>query len=187
MAPRPVIPDAALDRFLDRLFAVTPKHRRSSRIQPGAAVILFPRLADPSLSGIPVMLRLLSSAFLLLVCSMPASAEQVPQATSDRIELAQAQPAPARRARATGRTGRHGSRRRCASRAGRTDRQRCGCDRARQRGPQQHHDAAQAERRHLSQRHGADRRQLVARHHLHRCHHVQPQGQRPDHRRHLRL
>jgi hypothetical protein len=53
------------------------------------------RFVDPSLSGISVMPRLLSSALLLLVCSMPANAEQVPQATTDRIELAQAQPAPA--------------------------------------------------------------------------------------------
>jgi len=39
------------------------------------------------------MQRLLSSALLLLVCSMPARAEQVPQAASDVIQLAQAQPA----------------------------------------------------------------------------------------------
>src|ERR1700712_4396781 len=41
------------------------------------------------------MQRLLSSALLLLVCSMPVNAEEVPQAATDRIELAQAQPAPA--------------------------------------------------------------------------------------------
>ena len=39
------------------------------------------------------MQRLLSSALLLLVCSMPANAETVPQAASDSVQLAQAQPA----------------------------------------------------------------------------------------------
>jgi hypothetical protein len=39
------------------------------------------------------MQRLLSSALLLLVCSMPATAETVPQAASDSVQLAQAQPA----------------------------------------------------------------------------------------------
>ncbi|MBX9649956.1 MAG: FecR domain-containing protein [Xanthobacteraceae bacterium] len=39
------------------------------------------------------MQRLLSSALLLLVSSMPATAETVPQATSDQVQLAQAQPA----------------------------------------------------------------------------------------------
>ena len=41
------------------------------------------------------MLRLLSSAFVLLVCSMPANAEDVPAAPSGVVQLAQAQPAPA--------------------------------------------------------------------------------------------
>lgn len=40
------------------------------------------------------MQRLLSSALLLLVCSMPATAETLSQAASDPIQLAQAQPAP---------------------------------------------------------------------------------------------
>jgi hypothetical protein len=39
------------------------------------------------------MQRLLSSALLLLVCSMPATAETIPLAASDTIQLAQAQPA----------------------------------------------------------------------------------------------
>lgn len=48
------------------------------------------------------MLRLLSSALLLLVCSMPARAEQALQASPDLIQLAQAQPAqPAAPATAT--------------------------------------------------------------------------------------
>jgi hypothetical protein len=41
------------------------------------------------------MLRLLSSAFVLLVCSMPATAEDVPAAPPSVVQLAQAQPAPA--------------------------------------------------------------------------------------------
>lgn len=41
------------------------------------------------------MLRLLSSAFVLMVCSMPAKAEDVPAAPSRVVQLAQAQPAPA--------------------------------------------------------------------------------------------
>lgn len=39
------------------------------------------------------MLRLLRPALLLLVCSMPANAETIPQAASDATQLAQAQPA----------------------------------------------------------------------------------------------
>jgi hypothetical protein len=38
--------------------------------------------------------RLLSLALLLLVCSMPANAEDIPRAASDPVQLAQAQPAP---------------------------------------------------------------------------------------------
>jgi len=41
------------------------------------------------------MQRLLSLALLLLVCSMPANAEDLPAASSDPVQLAQAQPAPA--------------------------------------------------------------------------------------------
>jgi hypothetical protein len=41
------------------------------------------------------MQRLLSLALLLLVCSMPANAEEIPAAASDPVQLAQAQPAPA--------------------------------------------------------------------------------------------
>ena len=41
------------------------------------------------------MLRLLSSAFVLLVCSMPAKAEDIPAAPPGVVQLAQAQPAPA--------------------------------------------------------------------------------------------
>jgi hypothetical protein len=50
-------------------------------------------LVTPSLFGIPVMQRLLSFALLLLVCSMPARAANIPQAASDTIQMAQAQPA----------------------------------------------------------------------------------------------
>jgi hypothetical protein len=49
----------------------------------------------PRLFGIPVMLRLLSSAFVLLVCSMPANADDIPAGPSGVVQLAQAQPAPA--------------------------------------------------------------------------------------------
>src|SRR5436309_2424027 len=41
------------------------------------------------------MLRLLSLTLLLLVCSMPAKAEDIPAAPSDPVQLAQAQPVPA--------------------------------------------------------------------------------------------
>jgi hypothetical protein len=41
------------------------------------------------------MQRLLSLTLLLLVCSMPARAEDIPAAPSDPVQLAQAQPAPA--------------------------------------------------------------------------------------------
>ena len=44
------------------------------------------------------MQRLLSLALLLLVCSMPANAEDIPAAPSDPVQLAQAQPAPAQAA-----------------------------------------------------------------------------------------